>query len=236
MTSVHLWPYDELMRHLRCLSLILLITMPAVAGAAGTDGERPLTLDELLGEPVPVERLPMIPVEADQSLEDMVTPDDPNELFDSALEDMQLAARRLGLDLDPSESTQHLQEEVLDKLDKLIEQLRQQQSGSSSSSPVPQTRPAEQPKPVPGQPVPGAGQPVPAQAIPSEGSFSPGGVGSTTASPRPIEELRREWGNLPPRLRQELSESLSEPFSPTHRQQTEAYFRTLADLENESRP
>lgn len=46
-----------------------------------------------------------------------------------------------------------------------------------------------------------------------------------------MEELREgEWGNLPPRLRDELAESLGETFNPVYRSVTEAYYRRIAEL------
>ena len=46
-----------------------------------------------------------------------------------------------------------------------------------------------------------------------------------------LEELRHEWGNLPPRLRDELNEGVSEQFSPVYRRQTEEYYRRLAEVQ-----
>jgi len=46
-----------------------------------------------------------------------------------------------------------------------------------------------------------------------------------------MKDLREgEWGNLPPRLRDELSESLSEEFNPVYRAATEAFYRRIAEL------
>ena len=46
-----------------------------------------------------------------------------------------------------------------------------------------------------------------------------------------MKDLREgEWGNLPPRLRDELAESLSEQFNPVYRAATEAFYRRIAEL------
>ena len=46
-----------------------------------------------------------------------------------------------------------------------------------------------------------------------------------------MKDLREgEWGNLPPRLRDELAESLSETFNPVYRAATEAFYRRIAEL------
>ena len=44
-----------------------------------------------------------------------------------------------------------------------------------------------------------------------------------------MQDLREgEWGNLPPRMRDELSESLGESFNPVYRAMTEAFYRRIA--------
>ena len=60
------------------------------------------------------------------------------------------------------------------------------------------------------------------------------GPGSTTEpNPhQPLSELRTEWGNLPPRLRDQVTEGLSEPFSPVYQRITERYYRLLAGEED----
>ncbi|MEM9347031.1 MAG: hypothetical protein AAGB26_10485 [Planctomycetota bacterium] len=46
-----------------------------------------------------------------------------------------------------------------------------------------------------------------------------------------MKDLREgEWGNLPPRLRDELAESLSETFNPVYRSATEAFYRRIAEI------
>ena len=46
-----------------------------------------------------------------------------------------------------------------------------------------------------------------------------------------MKDLREgEWGNLPPRLRDELAESLSETFNPVYRAATEAFYRRIAEM------
>ena len=64
---------------------------------------------------------------------------------------------------------------------------------------------------------------------PNAGSVSPGSVAGVGDTQKPLEELKQEWGQLPPRLREELSEGLGERFSPIYRLMTEAYYRRLAE-------
>ncbi|WP_428387745.1 hypothetical protein [Mucisphaera sp.] len=226
------------MPHIKTIlaSAAALLLTPALTLAAGNLPDDLPTLDDLLGplNPEPTPALPQLPLEDLESENNNQPPSSQQQaqLFNEAIDDMNMAARRLGRRLDPGDQTQQLQQEAIDKLTELI-RAAQQSSSASSSQPQPRPQQAQggqpgQATPMPGQPQPGS---TPALANPSQGAYSPSSVGPESATPKPIEELRREWGNLPPRIRAELSESLSEPFSPSHRQQTEAYFRTLADLE-----
>ncbi|QDU72871.1 hypothetical protein [Mucisphaera calidilacus] len=215
-----------------------LATILVTAAAANAANTAPPTLDDLLGEPDPPAAQPdTTQPAAPENLEDAIQPESVAELFQNALYDMDMAARRLGRQSDTSSKTQTLQQDIIDKLDELIQQAQSSSSSSSQQQQQPAPRPAEQARPVPGQPQPAAGQPQPAATTePQDPGTTSGTVGPVVDTSKPIEELRREWGNLPPRLRRELSESLSEPFSPSHRNQTEAYFRTLADFENQTTP
>ena len=47
----------------------------------------------------------------------------------------------------------------------------------------------------------------------------------------PIQGSGREWGNLPPRVRDELQQGLSEPFSSIYERLTEQYYQRLAEEE-----
>lgn len=58
-----------------------------------------------------------------------------------------------------------------------------------------------------------------------------GSQGSVRNEELSMKDLREgEWGNLPPRLRDELAESLSENFNPVYRAATEAFYRRIAEL------
>lgn len=82
-----------------------------------------------------------------------------------------------------------------------------------------------------GQEQQGEGQqPSDQQANGQEGgeSAQQGSVHNTELSMKDLRE--GEWGNLPPRLRDELAESLSETFNPVYRAATEAFYRRIAEL------
>ncbi|MEX0885280.1 MAG: hypothetical protein WD009_02470 [Phycisphaeraceae bacterium] len=165
------------------------------------------------------------------------------DAFRQAVGEMADVAERLEARLDASVSTQRAQQAILDKLDQVIAAARRQQAGQGGGGGggggEGEARPrdgdtgagdvAEQ-SPADGQ---GDGDSASAQAGAGEhgGGFSPGQVRDADADGTPFEQLQREWGNLPPRLRDEISEGLDQPYSPVYRELTEAYYRRLAEEE-----
>ena len=66
---------------------------------------------------------------------------------------------------------------------------------------------------------------------PGSQSGQTGSQGSVRNEELSMKDLREgEWGNLPPRLRDELAESLSETFNPVYRAATEAFYRRIAEM------
>lgn len=158
--------------------------------------------------------------------------------------------------------TQRMQEAILKKLDAVIEaakqqQQQQQQSSSSSSSSSSSGEPGEPKQGDQGsQGNQSQGDPKQGQSDPKNGGQQPGdqkgsqqqkGDGDQDAKtatrgergegaagdPQHITETRQEWGNLPPRLRGELSDGFQEPYSPVYRSLTESYYRKLAEMGEE---
>jgi hypothetical protein len=164
-----------------------------------------------------------------------------SDILESALKQMDEVSIRLGRSLDPSVATQREQESILAKLDQVIaaarqQQQQQQQSGGGSGQSGPSRQQDSGGQDVAGQQDMGeggeAGQQGQASASASgDGGQAPPGPSPEAEQGRAIDELRSEWGNLPPRLRDELTEGLSEPFSPVYRELTEAYYRRLAEEE-----
>lgn len=71
----------------------------------------------------------------------------------------------------------------------------------------------------------------PGQQAGGQQSGQNGSQGSVRNEELSMKDLREgEWGNLPPRLRDELAESLSENFNPVYRAATEAFYRRIAEL------
>lgn len=159
------------------------------------------------------------------------------EALDRAVADMGRVAQRLGDGDDPGLDTQRLQEEILRRLDQLVEAAEQQQSSSSSGSGSGSSSNQDSSAQNAGQSTPagqepGAGQQTGSAATAAgenPGGFSPGQVGPIDPGQGAIDEVRREWGALPPRLRDELTNGLDEAYSPVYRQLTEAFYRRLAE-------
>lgn len=152
---------------------------------------------------------------------------------------MRSVSERLGGDLDPGLETQRVQESILAQLDQLIKAVKQSGSGGSSSSGGGSSGSAgKQDTGAEGNAPQGAGQ--------GKGDGSKGGqpsgaaTGSSAVGPSdqlpqqpqgagPLRQSRVEWGNLPPRLRDEVLQSVDERPSATYRRLTDAYFRRLAE-------
>lgn len=220
--------------------------------SAATAEDQP-TLDELL-DLVPVDATDQPPEEttgtADASagfdevpttdgVEERLSGEQAADAFAQAIDDMGAVAKRLGEADDPGLDTQRLQESILARLDQIIEAAEQQSSSSSGGgggSPSGQQSNQDSGaqnagQQQPGQ-QPGQGQQAgltPGRGGENPGNFSPGAVGPVNPAQGAIEELRSEWGALPPRLRDELTNGLDEPFSPVYRRLTEAYYRRLAE-------
>jgi len=154
------------------------------------------------------------------------------EALDQVFDEMRTVSQRLGRDRDAGLDTQRIQERILDKLDQLIRAAQQaQRSGGSGSPQNPQDQQQDQ----------GAGGNQAQQAQGDQqgpaGNDNRGVAGDPTPPPdstdtaTPLHQRRIEWGNLPPRLRDELLQGAGERFSPVYQDLTEAYYRRLAEEE-----
>ncbi|MEL7087596.1 MAG: hypothetical protein AAGL98_04020 [Planctomycetota bacterium] len=222
-----------------------------VGGALAQDQP---TLDELLdlvpaetadGSAAPSDAAPARPASGEPATVDgmaeRLSGQEIADAFAQTVADMGKVAVRLDERDDPGLDTQRLQESILARLDQLIEAAEQQQPSSSSSSGSGSGKPSGNQdssaqnagqQPAGQQPGPPGQQLTAGQAsgnAENPGEFSPGSVGPVNPGQGAIDELREEWGALPPRLRDELSNGLDEPYSPVYRELTEAYYRRLAE-------
>ena len=237
--------------HLQSLVRAAALAMVLAFTGAAVAQDQP-TLDDLLNI------TPDQPTDQTPPTDTGTAPLDPNlpELIEQgmgdnlteALREMEQAATRLVDASDPGLDTQRLQESVLRRLDMVIAQAKQQQqqsssSSSSSSSGDSQQQGQGQPQDTgsgqnagqnqSGNPQNAGQQNQQQQGDPGQSQDSDpnrAGQADPIINPGdPLAESRKEWGNLPPRVRDELLQGLSERFSPVYREMTEAYYRRLAE-------
>lgn len=166
--------------------------------------------------------------EAQEELERALIQREIDSAFKEAVRKMAISAELLGERFDPGLGTQRIQEAIIQKLDELIASARKQQSSSSSSSSSSSQQQARQQQARRQQ----SNQPSQNQ--------STGQQPATNSSPRPpgseqgdfnslLQESRIEWGSLPPRIRDQLLQSLKEEPSALYRRLTQDYYKRLAD-------
>jgi hypothetical protein len=202
------------------------------------------SLDDLLKIPTP--HAPEAPDQA-KPADDAAKPDlqiDPallepelsaaeaSDAFKAAVADMNKVAGRLADAHDPTLPTQRMQESILARLDKVIDAAQKQckqcqGGGQGSGQPKPQQQDqgsqknAKKPGSQQGQQQqPGASA---SRDQGSKGAVAPHQKGGN------IEELRAEWGHLPPRLRNELIQGRDDAFSATYKSLTAEYYKRLAE-------
>lgn len=159
---------------------------------------------------------------AREELQERLTAGQAMDQFQQAVTLMGQAATRLRAARDPGLDTQRIQEDVVRKLDQLIEFARQQQQQSSSSSQSSARR--DQQRQQPNQPQSNE------QAGDAEnmGEVDPPGRrdGALRPDSAPNEAA---WGALPARIREALRQSGDDRFSSLYKSLTEAYYRRLAE-------
>ena len=216
----------------QCLPWMVLLAVVVPGQVVLGEVDQP-TLDELLGLEPPPSALEKNQDEASaqESLAQMLQTPPSQHVFEQAITQMDEVSRRLGRSLDSGLETQRLQKQIIAKLEQVIAAARQQQSGSSGSggSSSGSARQADSGT----SRISGQTSSQTSGGSAHGGQASPGNVKPGQSNQRGIEELRSEWGHLPPRLRDELSEGLRERFSAQYRTLTEAYYQRLAELETQ---
>ncbi len=166
-----------------------------------------------------------------QRLIRQIAGDDSDDIMDTIIRGMQQAARRLDLDFDPGEETQMLQQRIVNQLDEAIKTAaaqrrpsRQSQQSTSSDKRRKLTKKSAQRE---GESTKAGGKnsgATTAQQQPPEGE-------SPEDGPRGgrIDEIRRTWGHLPARERDEIIQGISESFLERYRDWIERYYRALQE-------
>lgn len=189
------------------------------------------SLDELLGLTDESTADPSNPETAataeEQRLRDLDRALSAEEAADAMAEAVRLmddTASRLGRPGGTGLTTQRMQEDILRKLDQIISSAEQNQGGGSSSGSSQQQQ--QQGNNAPGsqqsggQAAAGQGQGN-AENMPAQGS-------EAALGPEQLLDAS-SWGALPERLRDALSEGLSDSFSAAYRSLTESYYKRLAE-------
>lgn len=189
-------------------------------------------LDELLGleeeeeAESEEEAPPAPPTDQERELQRRLTAQEAEDAFEEAVRQMGEVAETLRVARDPGVRTQRVQEDILKKLDMLIEQAEQNQSQSQSqqsqSQPRPQQRQQQQQQQQGQQ-----SQSSNTQGDNRQEMLPPGGQEA------PLRDLldaaQAAWGSLPPRVRDVLLQGSSDRFSSMYESLTEEYYRRLAE-------
>jgi len=189
------------------------------------------SLDDLLGlEPAQsdqpdVQGRPEVDPERAE-LERALTGEQVADMFVQAVQQMGDAADLLERAQSTGASTQRLQDEIVRKLDTLIEQAKQQQQQQASSSSS-SSDPSQQQQQQPNQP-----QSQQQQAQQSSPNNKPQDTTPPERQDGPLadrlDEMRAAWGALPERVREALSQGSGDQFSSFYKAMTESYYRKLA--------
>ena len=200
--------------------------------AAEPDDAPPPSLDDLLGieEGEDADDTEAVAeAERQRALDRALDEEKPADAFKSAVSDMQESANLLRDNQSTGLGTQRLQTRIIERLQILIDSARkqqqqsQQQSSSSSSSSSSQNEPGQQSQ---GEDQSGTEQ---QNDTPSESSTgNPPGFQEAVLDGE-IEETGMEWGNLPPRVRERISQGMRDRVSELYRSLTEAYYRRMAE-------
>jgi hypothetical protein len=190
-------------------------SLDELLGIEEDEGSR--TADEVAGE------------ESQTELQRRLNAEDLGDAFTQAIEKMTISADLLEQRFDTGLGTQRAQEDVLAKLDQLVDIARSMQSSSSSSS---NSSGQRQPSP---QQQPGRNQ---SQANQAAGDQRTNASNSQEGDPPArrdgevnavFEESRTEWGSLPQRVRDMLLQGRREKFSSLYEQLTREYYQRLAE-------
>ncbi len=153
-------------------------------------------------------------------------------LMESVLRLMNEASTRMGVDFDAGDRTVEIQDEIADKLGEAIEKAAKQRRPRRRSSSKSNSDKRRMPTASKG----GSGKKKGSATGPSEGDPSKNAVGegmaeAVEAGHGEFAELRRGWGHLPSRERDELIQGIEEMHLERYRDWIERYYRALQELD-----
>lgn len=195
---------------------------PEPAPAVQPDPALP-SLDDLLG-------LEEETGEVDRSeLERQLTAQQAGEQFQQAVGLMGDAAGRLAGAGDTGVQTQRIQEDILRRLDQVIEAAQQNQSGGGGKSRS-QSQSQQNQQQQPNQ----SSQAQPGGPPGNQGDQEHTGPGLSGVQLNPgVAPDGVTWGNLPDRVRESVAQGVTDRYSAMYRRMTELYYRKLAEQEGE---
>lgn len=226
----------------RCYTIIpwLLVAVLGVAAYATAPSQdahdsdekkknTPPSLDDLLGletDESESDADEVARLESERELQRRLDEKEINDAFLVALDRMAMSAKRLGELFDTGLATQRIQEDILAKLDQLIDRARRMQSQTSASS---SSSPQKSQSQNPGRRSEQASSSQRRNGTPQdsqEGDPPPRQEGDIQTI---LQEVGVEWGSLPQRLREELQQGRNDKFSSMYRRLTEEYYKRLAE-------
>ena len=211
--------------------LCSLVILTIQSSSAAEPGDPLPTLDELLGldsDGQAVENQVIVDAN-DAALDAVLDPKKAGEAFMQAVTLMDQVASRLADHNDLSITTQRLQQDILNKLDQVIEAANNNQSSSSSSSSSSQSSSSSKDQP---------NQSLADKQGQSEGESNSSGQPGDTSMPagssdaNPGEAIAADgvrWGSLPERIREALSQGIADQYSELYRSITGQYYKSLAE-------
>ncbi|QNN23428.1 hypothetical protein HED60_14465 [Planctomycetales bacterium ZRK34] len=209
---------------------IMMISLLAASFAFAADEP---SLDDLLNIPTTPKTDKPAPDDGDAKPKpqmpepDVKTAEVGGDDFQKAIFDMKEAASRLTETSDPGLDTQRAQQRAIARLDQLISELAKQQSQSQSKSKAKKQDTGQQQNQSAQQQQGEAN--ANAQQAMQDSQATSGTPQTGNLAEEPLAEKLAEWGNLPPRLRDQLLQGLEDNFSQLYRQMTERYYQRLGE-------
>ncbi len=161
---------------------------------------------------------------------------EPSQAFRAAIEDMLVSTELLGQRQATGLGTQRLQQRIVDRLQALIDAAARQQQQQSSSSSSSSSQQQQQQQQEPGKRSEQQSQQQQQQQQGDQRNEQ-GTDGGSIQPPPPetadlggaLEGSGVEWGNLPPRMRDLVTQGLRDRVSEVYRSLTEAYYKRMAE-------
>ena len=155
------------------------------------------------------------------------------DLMGSIIRLMGEAARKLEIEFDAGGQTQNVQRQILDHLDDAIKAAASQRRPRRRTAPPSDADKRRMPKGKPRNSDQG-GRPTDSgtdssSSSPTDEEGKPMDRESTSGD---LRELRRTWGHLPMREREEIIQGITESFLERYREWIERYYRALQETED----